>query len=158
MAVFVTQDEVQQWLETTKLGITEVDVELESSASTYIFARLGETYDTSGWIGSTTTPALVRKLISMLIAAWTYERTYSESSPDQPTWAQRLEAMVEAILTGLTDGSIALVDLPAGDIPTTTPEFWPTDDTGNTQQYDALGNPLGDVNSEDIKFTMGIRF
>ena len=153
---YVTSTEVQQWLESTKLGVDHVDTELEDSAITYIKARVADTTDVSAWTDSSDTPALILKLVSMLVAAWIYERTYSESTSDQPSWAQRLERMVETILTGIAAGTISLVDDPSA--PADTIAFLPDDNTGVENVYDALGNLIGASGSEDIKFTMGVKF
>jgi hypothetical protein len=154
---YVTAAQVQQWLESTKLGIDGVDTELESSAAEYIKAQLASLTDTTVWVDAASTPVLVVKLMSMLIAAWIYERTYSEQDSTQPTWGARLEHMVATVITGLTSGVIALIDSPIAE-QTWQPEYWPNDDTAVYQAFDIWGKEVVPMGSEDIKFTMGQKF
>jgi hypothetical protein len=154
---YIDASQVQQWLETTKLGVDQVDTDLEESASTYVFGRISDVTDSTSWVDAASTPALIRVIISMLVAAWMYERTYSESTSDQPSWGQRLQRMVERILDGIANGTIGLID-DLNPMVTDTIAFLPDDSTGSSTVYDALGRVVGQPGSEDIKFTMGTKF
>lgn len=143
MADFVSLAEIQQWLETTKLTLAAIDANLEATAKEIVFSAIGTVYDTTTWVDAASTPPLVRKIISMMIAGWTYERQYSEDIADeQRSWGARLVDMANSLLTGLADRSIDIT----GVVTTSSqePVFWPNDNS-----VDDEGNLLAPV------FTMG---
>ncbi len=156
MAVVVTLAQVQQWLEQTKLTLDNVDEELAESARLRAFSDMASAYDTSTWVDSSTTPALVRSCISMLIAAWEYMRAYSEE--DGTSYGMVLEARALALIESIANGSTELEELPGVGSASSIAEFYPDDLTGSSAIYDANGNLIGLAGSEDIKFTMGGRF
>jgi hypothetical protein len=159
MALVVTPAEVQAWLEETKLPLVEIDQGLHEAARVLVFSHLAEVYDTSGWTTSTNTPSLVRQVVAIYIAAWVYNRAYSSVSIEGPTYGDKLIAMAESILVSIVNGNADLTDADSSIARSTSPEFVPNDSTGSSQQYDAAGNAIGpDEFSEDIKFTMGMRF
>lgn len=151
----VTLPEVQQWLEATKLTLSSLDPALEDSAFTVVSSMLDRRYDTTVWVDSTTTPSLIRKIISLLIASWTYERQYSEESTGSSSYSTALEDSAMSLIAGLTEGSIDIVGVVPTNETSQQPAFLPTDDTGLTQRVDGLGFYLGVPGDEDIKFTMG---
>jgi hypothetical protein len=141
---YVTLAEVQQWLESTKLTVAAFDVELEATAREIVFSRVAAVYTTSTWTNDTNTPALIRKVMAMLVAAWTYQRAYSEDLPlDKDNWGVKVESMAMSLLAGIVDGSIDL-GTPAVIASTGQPVFWPHDTS-----VDADGNPVV------AKFAMG---
>lgn len=161
MADFVSLEEIQQWLERTRLSVDAIDEHLQETAKELVFSRTSRAFDQSGWVDADSSPALIRKIISMYIASWTYQRTYAESVGEGTNaYAAKLEAMAESLLKGLEEGTVQLTDVSSiDDTQTQTPSYWPNENTGNTQQYDAANTPLGlDQYSEDIKFTMGAIF
>lgn len=156
MAVVVTLAEVQQWLESTKMTLTTVDTELAESARVLAFSDISSAYDVSTWISPTSTPKLVRAAISMLIAAWEYQRAYSEE--DGSNYGDKLEIRARLLIEGIAGGTTILEELPGEGTTTTSPEFYPDDSTGYSDIYDANDNLIGLAGSEDIKFTMGARY
>ena len=155
MADIVRLDEVQSWLESTKLRLSGLDNELVDTAKTSVFAQLSATFDISGWLDYTTTPDLVRKVIAMYVASWTYSRQYSEAiGTNLNNYSAWLENKANLLLSGILSGNYALEVVATGGDPG-APAFWPNDTTGATQQFDAAGNSIGGQYSEDIKFTMG---
>lgn len=154
----VTQPEVQSWLEATKLTISTVDAELEATAAVTVFGALTHDYDTTTWTDSTTTPAIVRKVIAMFVAAWTYNRQYSEDAPDGNAYANWLEAKANMLLQGLIAGTIDIIEVPGVPVSIGTPTFYPDDTTGAVAVYDALGNQVFPTGADDIKFRMGTVF
>jgi hypothetical protein len=145
MALHVSLSDVQQWLEKTKLTLTEVDPEFEASATAIAFSILSSRYDTSTWTNETTTPEIVRVGLSMWIASYEYRRAYSESTAATAnSYADWLEKRGSFIIEGLQNG---LIDIP-GVIETsspTTPLYWPDDTTG-------------DDGVSEAKFTIGRAF
>jgi hypothetical protein len=127
MAVHVTPAEVQQWIQDSRLTIASVDPPLESSAYSRVVGALALRYTTASWTDSTTTPALVRSIISMLIAAWTINKAHAETVGDVDAYGVHLESSAEVLLGGLADGSILIDDTAVGDYSTGQPGFWPTD-------------------------------
>jgi len=143
VADFVSLAEVQQWLERTKLTLPALDAELEATAKELVWSALGAVYDNTSWVNAASTPPIVRKIISLLIAPWTYERQYSEDiSGEVGNWGTKLETMANMLLTGLADRTLDI----DGVLPTSSQEpiFWPNDNS-----VDEQGNLLAPV------FTMG---
>lgn len=147
MAIVITLAELQAWFESTKLEQRSVDATLEETARELVYSKVSGVYDTSSWVSVDTTPSLIRKVISLYVAAWIYKRAYSEDVRDtSETYGEELENMAKEVLAGIVDGS---VDLPAETVPsngTGQPIFWPNDTTG-------VLDPCSDV-----KFEMGTRF
>lgn len=127
MPTYVTLGQVQSWLQDTKYTLSEVDDELEGSASDKVIGFLSQRYDVSGWTNDTNTPALVIRLIAMLTAARTLRRAISEDDGKTlyPDW---LEERVMKMLEGLVDGSISIPGVePDPDSPLGSgPIFFPT--------------------------------
>lgn len=123
----ITLKEAQAWLETTKLSLSQLDADLESQVATMVIGKLVTIYpvDALTWVDATTTPSIVRKIISMYYCGWYYDRQYSETS-DSNDYANRLRRMADDLLDGLIDGSIDIIEIP-GMPPTSEPEFFPTD-------------------------------
>jgi hypothetical protein len=144
VADIVTLPEVQQFLEPTKLTLVAYDPELYATSREIVFSRLAAYYTTSTWIDVASTPALVRKVVAMLIAAITYQRQYSEDMPIQDeNWGVKLEQMAMTLLDGIVSGAVDL-DAIAVINPLSGPIFWPNDDS-----IDSDGCPVEAV------FTMG---
>lgn len=142
----ISVGEAKQWLEETKLDITVLDTELERSVSTMVLAKTSGTYDVSGWTSPATTPALIRKIISMLYASWFYNRQYSEESEAESWYARRLAESAYMLMEGVSAGTVLLPDVDSATGAYGNPVFYPTDD----QESDGLG--------EEIKFRIGSVF
>jgi len=127
MATHITLAEAQAWLETTKLSLPKLDEELEGQLSAMVLGKLVTIYPdfVPLWVDATTTPVLVRKIISMYFAGWYYDRQYSETA-DSNEYADRLRKMADDLLEGLISGAIDIIEIP-GMPPTSEPEFFPTD-------------------------------
>lgn len=159
MPLRISLEEEQGWLESTKLQITDVDAALQDAAVDLVFSALGSLYDTSLWLDPLSTPSLVRKIIAMLVAAWVYDRQYSEDAAGQDQYADKLEKRAMMLLDGLTSGLLTLTDIDPVLSDPTSPEFYPNDATGSAYIYDGLGVIVGNAaGSEDIKFRMGAIF
>jgi hypothetical protein len=132
----ITLDEVQPWLEESKLRLAQDDELVEEvTASPLVLGKLAARFDTSTWVDENTTPEIVRKCIAMLCAAWRYNKHYSESEDGAGNpYANKLERMVwgdppdfmGGIIGGILAGSIDIgtVDGPAAE---GTIAFYPTD-------------------------------
>lgn len=127
MAVHVTDVEIQQWIQDDRLQVSDVDPSLESSAFSRVEGALSLRYDTTTWTTSTNTPALVRSVISMLMAAWIINRSHAEVTADVDSYGIHLESSALELLGALADGSITIGDNITSTYSTGQPVFWPTD-------------------------------
>ena len=105
-----------------------------SVADAFVRARLSDTFPdhVANWDydGSPeATPAIVRTIAGMLMAAQRYERLYSEETLDGNDYAQRLRDRATLMLDGIVAGQLSLDDV-AYDIDTLTEAmFYPNDAT-----------------------------
>lgn len=145
-------DDVQPWLEPTKLNLDHNDNLPEAPFwEDVIKSRLSAVgIDTTTWVDVSTTPSLIKSIIGMLVAASRYNAFYSESEDGGNPYADKLEARAMMLIDGIAAGTIDIIGLP--DDPVTggfgSPLFYPTDTTGL----------LDDEEDGEIKFTMGMRF
>lgn len=148
--MLITLDEVQIWLEATKLRLASDDELVEEPpTSTYVLARLSGAYDTSTWSDASSTPALVRQIISMLVAARRYNKTYSEASDAGNPYADKLEQQAMTMLEQIVDGTLALEEITTeGPSVSGTLSFYPTDSSTLIDDEDDAGRA----------FSMGARF
>ena len=153
MAVIALKD-VQQWLEPTKLQLTELNTDLAESARAIAFSIVGEAYDTTTWVNPGVTPAAVKAAISLLVAGWTYQRAYSQNGTSK--YGISLESKAMRLLEGIANGTNSLMEVPSPD--TNLVDFFPTDASGYAEVYDAMGHLVGAAGSNDVAFTMSQRF
>lgn len=148
MSYLIVAD-VQQWLEQTKLLLTEFDPALELTARNVVLGALSSRYDITTWLDAATTPSQARQIMSMLVAGWTYQRQYSQDlAIDGTNWGVRLEKMAMNLLAAIMDEKVDLMGDTAitAEASSTGPTFYPTD----AQEIDDSG--------EGRKFTMGSVF
>ena len=126
---YVTKEEVNAWLEPTKLSVTTIEVELETQVANMIMGQLGGSFDTSVWTNNTNTPKLIRTIIAMHYAAWVTDRAFSDSSDELNAYAQLLRSMADANIAGLIAGVLTYDDIPpTGDgTDISSPAFFPND-------------------------------
>jgi hypothetical protein len=143
----ITVPEVKGWVETTKLPINQLDLNFLPQLEAEVFARLGAVYDTTLWLDPTTTPAIVRVVITKLYAAWIYDRAYSENQGVTNDYAAMLRSNAEMLITGLIDGTIEI----PGVTPTSSPDpaFYPNDASS------ALAPTTDDPSLGPARFSMG---
>lgn len=146
----VRRDEVQVWLEETKLTLPpSLDSNLESFVSSQVLTKVGQIYNTEGWDSPQETPSIVRSAISMLYAGWYYDREYSETA-DTNEYALRLKKAAQELVDRIASGSL---DIPDIENPVTTDEasFFPTDESSArqaTRQRQYLGGPYFSLGNE----------
>ena len=130
MVAHISLEEAQQWFQSTKLQLEAIDAELEATASAMVLGHLADSYDTTTWVDSTSTPSLVRKIISMLHGAWLYNRVVSEQQVENAiTYGDRLERAAMTLLESVAAGNVVLTDTTEVNLQdaSTAMEFWPTD-------------------------------
>ena len=144
MATWVTDELVQQWLEETKLHVTKVPDELDQTAHDVVFGRVSQVYDVSVWVDTVTTPSLILRIQSMLVAAWLYMAQYSEDLEiSNNNWGVKLEKMAYEMIDSIVDLSLVIIDPGVTPSGTSSPIFYPTD----LQETNGEG--------EEAKFRMG---
>jgi hypothetical protein len=127
MTLHVTTEDVQAWLETTKMTVSSLDIELEQQIASETLGALQGKYPSyvSSWVDATSTPVIVKKVIAMQLAAWMYLRQYSESDDSVP-YANLLLQKAGELLAGLSSGATDIIEVPG--LPTSgQPVFFPTD-------------------------------
>lgn len=125
-------EDVNTWLEPSKLSVSEIEPGLDVYATGLIVGALVARFDTTTWVDETTTPSLVKQLISMLYAAAFYRREYSEDLVDGTglNWAQWLEQSAGGYVSQIVAGVIDIIGLPDGtDEGLALPAFYPTDES-----------------------------
>jgi len=125
--VHITVAEANAWLESTKLNLTNIDTAVEGHASENIISRLASVFDTSTWINETTTPKLVRTLISMYHVSYIYDRAYADDGENTSNYAFILRRQADLIIGGLLNGTIVLEEVPDVITDLMDPVFFPND-------------------------------
>lgn len=149
MALITVQD-AQGWAEPTKMTLSALDISLLTQLESEVLARLGATYDTSTWLTPSTTPLIVKTIITKTYVSWIYDRQYSENQEEGNDYAALLRQNAEMLIIGLVDGTI---EIPG--IPTTgsgTPAFYPNDASS------AMTPTAEDPSLGPSYFSMGKRF
>ena len=109
-------DDVNMHLPTDKLEIEQPELDLfgldaERIVRGYLAGVIPAT-TLALWASPDDTPELIRAIAGRLIAAFYYRERYSEDSLEDPIYAQTKYNEAMALLQGIIDGSITLVDLP----------------------------------------------
>lgn len=151
----ITVAEAQAWVEGTKFTVVDplapADAEQLVQIEEEVVARVGSTYDITGWTSSANTPRLVKVAIAKLFVAWLYRKTYSESISDtDAAYAALLESNAELLISGMAEGSIEIPGISTGF--TGGPLFYPTD-ASSIMEPTADDTSLG-----PSKFSMGTVF
>src|SRR5258706_16279220 len=94
----ITVEEVRGWVEVTKLNIQNLDLDFLPQLETEVFAKLNTVYDTTTWVDPTTTPALIRVIITKMYAGWIYDRAYSENQAESNPYAAMLKENASMLL------------------------------------------------------------
>lgn len=145
----VVVEEVRAWGERTKLNIETLDNYMLDQIETEILQRLQAQIDTSTWIDPASTPALIRSIISRKYFAAVYFRAYSEDDgTTENTYATKLDATAEMLISGIMDGSI-IVEGVTTDV--TTISFYPTDSSS------AMTSTIDDPSLGPAFFSMSMK-
>lgn len=143
----VTVEQLNAWVEQTKMSFTEVDAALESQVSSMVIAKLAPTFDTaSTWTDTTNTPQIVQDVIAMRYVGWYYHRTYSEDE-DLSGYGERLLKESDNLIMGLLSGAIGIIEIPGSTAG--QPAFYPNDASS------AMEPTPEDPSLGPAKFTMG---
>ncbi len=145
--------DVQAWLDPVKAQVTSLDPTLETNVSGYVLGRLSQTFSSvvfgvPTWVDYNSTPLLVKQTISMLYAAWIYDRQYSEivassaisgGKTGQPIlgtpYGVLLRNSAESLIDGIVRGSVLLQEIQPN-TPDVAPVFYPTDASSTQDAVD----------------------
>ena len=130
--------DAQAWLDGTKLTISTLESALLAQVESQVVSSLDSSFDITGWVNDTNTPAIVKTIIAMNYVAWLYDRSYSEDQEQGNDYAALLRAQAAALQQGLIDGSIVIPDQPADTGPSDTPLFYPNDESSSLEPTDLL--------------------
>lgn len=125
----ISIEDVQTWLPEDKFDESAgLDTNLVDQVAIEVYSQLATAYDTTLWIAPEATPLLVRRIISMLYAAWVYDRAFSADNNDINGYATLLRDQANLLLAGVIGGTLPLED---SDDPFSgadgTPSFYPND-------------------------------
>jgi hypothetical protein len=121
--------EANAWLEATKLTLSSVDDQIDQNAANIVIGRLRQTFTLTAptWVDETTTPALVRTLISMYYVSYIYDRTYADDASDTSNYAFILRRNADTVINGLISGAVILTEDPTAADTFGQPAFFPND-------------------------------
>jgi hypothetical protein len=162
--------DANSWLDGTKIRFeNEDDAEPErSEAETITKGALVDLYEDHINLWTTTTPLvppaetvpdLVRTIVSLLMAAYRYQRRYSEETMSPSTFAQGLEERAMDLIRALRTNNASLTDPDTGDdivsgIAIDSGNFWPNDktvvETGSLLVGVEEGDPLRFFNMDEV--------
>jgi len=111
----VTLGEINQFLPLHKYQVGSLSdvVELQRSQISIVYGFLRGRYDVSSWIDSSSTPSLVKTIISLLVAGNVYYRQFAEEETRGLSYGQRrineAYALLQAILDGVYDLGVDVI-------------------------------------------------
>ncbi len=144
----ITIDDVQSWFTDDRLSLDGGDkLPEETNVSAEVLATVSTRYDITTWVDDTTTPRLIRSVISARVAAIRYSKHYADQL-DEIVYADWLNDWAMNILEGIVNGTIPLLDVPTDDLTAAqeaaSAAFYPTD--------------ASSVDDQAAKFTMDMSF
>lgn len=121
----ISIDDVQAWVENSKIVPPSLDLDHVDQIETEILARLGGVFDTSLWVDKATTPRLIQVIIAKTYTGWLYDKMYSENQSQPNIYSRMIKQNAEMLIDGILDGTIEIPGTPA----TTEqgPTFYPND-------------------------------
>lgn len=144
--------DAQAWADNVKLGLGTIDVALEAQVATEAFAKIAAApYNTTLWVDSTTTPKLVKSIVSMMYVSWIFQRTYSEDN-NISNYALLLMQRAEGLIVKIVDGTLDLPETGIDSKATIGAAFYPNDISTFLQPT------LTDASLGPAAFSMGMRF
>lgn len=110
MASHITTDDLQAWLSEDRHRLNIIaDPEEEVGIASGVLSKLATRFDVSTWIDSSSTPLLVRTIISLLVASARLRKVYADQG-DESNYADKLEEWANDYIMGLVEGTILLLD------------------------------------------------
>lgn len=146
----ITKENVQGWLDRSKLTILALDLDFLAQLEEEILARINSVYNTSLWVDVNSTPLLIQAIISKKYASWHYAKSYSENTEDDNEYAQRIDDNAEMLINGILSGIIEVPGETAINNP--GPSFYPNDASS------AMEPTFEDPSLGPAKFSMGTVF
>jgi hypothetical protein len=156
---------IQQWLESTKLTITQIDPELEKSIWSMVWGQLAGSFGrdlANTWTNETNTPLLVQQIVSLMYASMFYRKEYAEvaASETNASYDQHLATLAADLLDGIMTGALEMPEVTVDSVGE-HPAFWPNDKADNDcgvvsdQLYGPHYAPWYHDGGNGVKFQMG---
>lgn len=132
-----TAAEVNAWLESTELSLSELDPALAEQVAVQIKAQLGVLFPINEWVDENSTPDLIRSIMAMQYVANYYDRVYSDNTDETTSnYSDGMRRMIYQNIRGLQEGTIVLEELPDSYRGVGQPSFFPNDASSLQQPTD----------------------
>lgn len=146
----ISVDDVQAWVESTKLSPSALDIDQLTQIESEVFARISSVYDTSVWVDRTSTPRLIQTIVAKMYTGWMYDKFYSENQSAPNQYSQLIKANAEMLIKGILSGVIEIPGVSPAN--TQGASFYPND-ASSAQSPTSEDRSLG-----PSKFSMGSIF
>jgi hypothetical protein len=126
MGTYITTSDVNAWFAPTKLTLLDADFNenREQQIADWLFSQFKDYAPIDTWTDEDDTPPLIRSILAMYYAAWTYDMTYSDDD-EENRFSGRLRRAADLAVQGILSGEMDIVGV---DVPTNNgPSFFPTD-------------------------------
>lgn len=143
----ISIDDVQAWVENSKLLPAAIDGDHLDHIETEVLARLSSVFDTSVWVDKATTPRLIQVIIAKMYAGWLYDKMYSENQSQPNIYSRLVKQNAEMLIDGILDGTIEIPGSPATN--EQGPTFYPNDASS------AMEPTFEDSSLGPAKFSLG---
>jgi|ERR1041384_2921449 len=142
----VSLEDVQAWVEPTKLKPSSLDLDHLSQIEEEVLARIASAYDTSTWVDKSTTPRLIQVIIAKVYTGWLYDKFYSENQNYPNNYARMVRSNAENLIQGILNGTI---EIPGVTTTISSAVFYPNDASS------ALAPTTDDPSLGPAKFSLG---
>jgi hypothetical protein len=110
--MLILYTDINAWFQPSRLSLisqAEIDISLYAQIESGVLARLATVFDTTGWVDEDHTPELVKTILSMYYAAWTYDKAYSDDG-ESNAFADKLRSTADLQMSAIISGSVLLTD------------------------------------------------
>lgn len=107
MTALITKDDVNVWLDSVKTNVATLEDGLADQITSTVLGAISQRYSVEGWLDPTTTPLLVKRIISMFYAGYFYHRTFSNDS-EPGVYGDKLLADAQTLLDGVVAGTTVI--------------------------------------------------
>ena len=108
MAALIATTDVNAWLDIKKATIASLEGALLDQVTAQVLGSLSIRYSVEGWAGPTTTPLIVKRILSMFYAGNYYLKIYSTDS-EPSDYGEMLLRDAQTLLDSVVNGSIVII-------------------------------------------------
>lgn len=108
MAALIATSDVNAWLDIKKATITLLEGALLDQVTSYVLGSISNRYATGGWTGPTTTPLIVKRILSMFYAGYYYLKIYSTDS-EPSDYGEMLLRDAQILLDSVLNGNVLII-------------------------------------------------